>query len=94
MFAREWSYPARPNRSPVFHFRHGPESPVCVCVNRELRLIRHLGSTRYLLSSMESYLIETEIHLVEKPMMEQCYLAFDACEKSALGQKGFQSWPR
>jgi hypothetical protein len=38
---------------------------------------------------MESYLIETEIYLVEKSMMEQCYLAFDAREKSALSQEGF-----
>jgi len=43
---------------------------------------------------MESYLIETEIHLVEKSMMEQCDLAFDTREKSALSQEGFQGWPR
>lgn len=43
---------------------------------------------------MESNLIETEIHLVEKTVMEQCYLAFDTREKSALSQEGFQGWPR
>ena len=43
---------------------------------------------------MESNLIETEIHLVEKSVMEQCYLAFDARGKSALSEKGFQGWPR
>lgn len=58
-----------------------------------MRLIRHLGGYPYLLSSMESYLIETEIHLVEKTMMEQRYLASNAREKSALGQESFQSRP-
>jgi hypothetical protein len=34
---------------------------------------------------MENYLIETEIDLIQKSMMEQCYIAFDAREKPALG---------